>query len=66
MIVSIHQPAYLPWIGYFNKIINSDIFVYLDTVQFQRIGYFCVDKDTTDTNLVFNRTVTLRDSWKGK
>jgi glutaminyl-tRNA synthetase len=38
----------------------------LDTVQFQRIGYFCVDKDTTDTNLVFNRTVTLRDSWKGK
>ena len=38
----------------------------LDTVQFQRIGYFCVDKDSTDTNLVFNRTVTLRDSWKGK
>lgn len=38
----------------------------LDTVQFQRIGYFCVDKDTTNTNLVFNRTVTLRDSWKGK
>jgi glutaminyl-tRNA synthetase len=31
--------------------------------QFQRIGYFCVDPDTTSENLVFNRTVGLRDSW---
>lgn len=31
--------------------------------QFQRIGYFCVDQDTTTENLVFNRTVGLRDSW---
>jgi glutaminyl-tRNA synthetase len=31
--------------------------------QFQRIGYFCVDPDTTNENLVFNRTVGLRDSW---
>jgi glutaminyl-tRNA synthetase len=31
--------------------------------QFQRIGYFCVDPDTTSDNLVFNRTVGLRDSW---
>jgi len=31
--------------------------------QFQRIGYFCVDPDTTAEKLVFNRTVGLRDSW---
>jgi len=32
--------------------------------QFERIGYFCVDsKDSTQDNPVFNRTVTLRDSW---
>ncbi len=31
--------------------------------QFERLGYFCVDADSTATNLVFNRTVTLRDSW---
>ena len=32
--------------------------------QFERVGYFCVDiKDSSDKNLVFNRTVTLRDSW---
>lgn len=35
----------------------------LDKVQFQRIGYFCVDRDSTDAKLVFNRTVSLRDSW---
>jgi len=34
-----------------------------DQVQFQRLGYFNVDKDATPENLVFNRTVTLRDTW---
>ncbi|MCP4976607.1 MAG: glutamine--tRNA ligase/YqeY domain fusion protein [Maribacter sp.] len=34
-----------------------------DRVQFQRLGYFCVDPDSTSENLVFNRTVTLRDTW---
>ncbi|TMM58983.1 glutamine--tRNA ligase/YqeY domain fusion protein [Maribacter algarum] len=32
-------------------------------VQFQRLGYFCVDPDSTSEKLVFNRTVGLRDSW---
>ena len=31
--------------------------------QFERLGYFCVDKDTAPGRLVFNRTVTLRDTW---
>jgi hypothetical protein len=34
MIVSIHQPDYIPYIGYFYKISQSDIFVFLDDVQF--------------------------------
>ena len=34
-----------------------------DTFQFQRIGYFCVDEDSTDGHLVFNRTIGLKDSW---
>ncbi|PQJ75711.1 glutamine--tRNA ligase/YqeY domain fusion protein [Polaribacter gangjinensis] len=33
--------------------------------QFQRLGYFCVDNDSTDNQLVFNKTVGLRDSWGG-
>jgi len=35
----------------------------LDHFQFQRLGYFNVDPDTTQEKLVFNRTVTLRDNW---
>ena len=31
--------------------------------QFERQGYFCVDPDTKNGRLVFNRTATLRDTW---
>ncbi len=34
-----------------------------DKFQFQRIGYFCVDLDSTPDKLVFNRTIGLKDSW---
>ena len=35
-----------------------------DTFQFLRLGYFCVDPDSTSDTPVFNRTVALKDSWK--
>ncbi len=35
----------------------------LDYLQFQRIGYFTLDKDSTSDNLIFNKTVGLRDNW---
>ena len=35
----------------------------LDYLQFQRIGYFNVDKDSTPDKLIFNRTVSLKDTW---
>jgi glutaminyl-tRNA synthetase len=31
--------------------------------QFERLGYFCVDRDSAAGKLVFNRAVTLRDTW---
>ncbi len=34
-----------------------------ETYQFEREGYFCKDQDSTADNLIFNRTVTLRDTW---
>ena len=36
----------------------------LERYQFERKGYFCVDPDSTEGNLIFNRTVSLRDTWK--
>jgi glutaminyl-tRNA synthetase len=35
----------------------------MDHFQFQRIGYFCTDKDSTAEHLIFNRTVSLKDNW---
>jgi glutaminyl-tRNA synthetase len=35
----------------------------LDRFQFERQGYFCLDSDSKPDALVFNRTVTLRDTW---
>ena len=34
-----------------------------DRYQFERLGYFCVDRESTDAMKVFNRSVTLRDAW---
>ena len=34
-----------------------------ETVQFERLGYFCKDPDSTPDRLVFDRTVTLKDTW---
>lgn len=39
MIVSIHQPHFLPWMGYFNKVLHSEIFVWLHSVQYRK-NYF--------------------------
>ena len=35
-----------------------------DRFQFERTGYFCIDPDTTTDNIIINRSVTLRDTWK--
>jgi glutaminyl-tRNA synthetase len=51
------------------SIVNAFVEPYLkdakagDRFQFQRLGYFCVDEDSTDEKLVFNKTVGLRDTW---
>lgn len=37
-VVAIHQPNFLPWLGFFDKMARSDVFVLLDHVQFQKTG----------------------------
>ena len=39
MIVSINQPAYLPWLGYFNRVANSDLHIVLDHVQYEKNSF---------------------------
>ena len=39
MNVAIHQPNFVPWLGYFDRMIRSDLFVLLDHVQFERRNY---------------------------
>ena len=39
MIVSVHQPNFAPWLGFFDKMAHSDVLVLLDTVQFIKRGY---------------------------
>ncbi len=53
MTVSIHQPNYIPWIGYFDKIRKSDIFVILDNVQFEKNGFTNRNKIKTGQNPVW-------------
>lgn len=36
--VGIHQPNFIPWLGYFYKLYKSDVFIFLDDVQFQKTG----------------------------
>lgn len=47
MIVSIHQPAYLPWLGYIHKINLADIFVFFDTTQFEKNSFINRNKIKT-------------------
>lgn len=39
MILSVHQPQYIPWLGYFDKIDKSDCFIFLDNVQYKNREY---------------------------
>jgi WbqC-like protein family len=47
MIVSIHQPAYLPWLGYFHAIAASDLHIVLDHVQFEKNSFINRNKIRT-------------------
>ncbi len=51
MLVSAHQPAYLPWLGYIEKIVRSDVFIYLDTVQFEKNSYTNRNKVKTSNGI---------------
>lgn len=53
MIVAIHQPNFLPWIGYFYKIAKSDIFVFLDNVQYTKNNFINRNKIKTPQGVIW-------------
>ena len=67
-ILSIHQPNYIPWLGYFYKIAKSDVFVYLDSVQYPRGQSFSARNQVKTPNGTTWLTipVTIPDGKKGK
>ena len=50
MRISINQPAFLPWLGYFDRIIKSDLHVILDHVQFEKNSFINRNKIRTHEN----------------
>lgn len=48
-IISIHQPVYLPWLGFIDKLASSDVFVFLDDVQYEKNGYQNRNKIKTES-----------------
>jgi len=61
MKVSIHQPDYLPWMGYFNKIKDSDVFVFLDSATYSRNGFHNRNKIKTSQDWCYLTIPIPRD-----
>ncbi len=47
-VVAIHQPNFFPWLGYFHKIVNCDVFMFLDDVEFSKGSYTNRSRIKTD------------------
>lgn len=50
MIIGIHQPNFMPWHGYYEKMKKSDLFVFLDNVKYSKNSFFNRNKFSTNSN----------------
>ena len=82
IVVGIHQPNFMPWLGYFYKIWQSDIFIFLDDVQIQKTGasytnrvsinnngksqYFTMPIKREKDKLQINQVEYVNEKWKKK
>lgn len=66
MIVSIHQPAYLPWLGYLSRIYDSDVFVFLDIVQFEKNSFTNRNKIKTPNGPIWLTVPVMQQGHIGK
>jgi len=61
MIISVHQPQYLPWLGYFHKMYEADAFVFLDNVQYKKREYQNRNRIRTKTGEIWLTVPVLKD-----
>lgn len=80
MIISVHQPQYLPWLGYFDKIDKCDSFVFLDSVQYKKNEWQNRNRIKTAVSpiwltvpvnyrfpqIIENVTIDIRTDWRRK
>ena len=64
MIVSIHQPNFLPWLGFFHKMAQCDKFIILDNVQFARRMFFHRTKIKTSQKKALWLTIPVHDKYR--
>ena len=60
--LAIHQPNFLPWLGYFHKILESDVFVFLDDVEYTKNGFINRNKIKTPQG---KQWITLAVNYSG-
>lgn len=60
MVVTIHQPEHLPWLGFFHKMAHCDVYVVLDSVQFTKNNYQNRNRLIDQNGVVFWSTVPIR------
>lgn len=60
MVVTIHQPEHLPWLGFFHKMARCDVYVILDSVQFTKNNYQNRNRLIDQNGVVFWSTVPIR------
>ena len=63
MIVSIHQPYYFPWLGYFEKVLKADVFVILDDVQYEKNNFYNRNRVKTSNGATW---ITIPVMYKSK
>lgn len=66
MIISAHQPAYNPWLGFIHKILLSDIFVVMDDVQFEKNSFINRNKILQNSNEVMLTVPVKTKDYKSK
>lgn len=63
MRVTIHQPDYLPWLGYFDKMKRTDLFVFLDCAQYSKNGFHNRNKIKTGQGWAYLTIPVSRDQY---